>query len=406
MRILVITNMYPPHHYGGYELSCQDTVRRFVADGHEVSALTSDIRVDGVEDGEDAGTVRVWRELRMYWDDHVLLSPPLRERIAIERTNHAALRRALAAAEPDVVSVWNMGGLSLGLLTALGDLRIPVVYVMGDDWPVYGQDLDAWSRLFRRGWRRLAGPPVRAITSVPTRPGDFTALGPCLFNSESMRQLVRDRSSLSLPHAAVVHPGVETADFPVAVDDAPVERREWQGRLLYVGRIDERKGVDTAVRALAHLPGAQLKVIGRGDGAFLLSLEATAADAGVADRIEFTVVPRSQLADEYRLADALLFTSVYREPFGIVPLEAMACDTPVVATRVGGSAEYLNTGSNCLAYDPGDAAALAAAVDELAQDPDLRARLVRGGRETARRLTADAYYRALLGWHLSAASGV
>jgi len=401
VRVLVITNMYPPHHYGGYELSCQDTVRRFVADGHEVSVLTSTIRVDGVRDDDDDSAL-VRRDLRMYWDDHILLSPPLRERLEIERANHAALDRAVADAGPDVVSVWNMGALSLGLLSTLGKLRIPVVYVMGDDWPVYGQDLDAWSRLFRRGWRRIAGPPVRLITSVPTSLTDFTTLGPCLFNSESMRQVVRERSGLSLPSSAVVHPGVDTSDFPVAGEASPVGPREWQQRLVYVGRIDERKGVDTAVRALAHLPGAHLSVVGRGDSAFLSSLMAIAGELGVADRVDFKVVPRSELAAEYRAADALLFTSVYREPFGIVPLEAMACDTPVVATGVGGSGEYLRWGSNCLIYDSGDEASLAAAVQQLARDPDLRARLVTGGRETARRLTADAYYQALLSWHLAA----
>lgn len=402
MRVLVVTNMYPPHHYGGYELSCQDMVRRFAAAGHAVNVLTSDITVDGAA-GEAAGPEAVWRELRMYWDDHVLLSPACHERLAIERGNQKALQRAVGHARPDVVSVWNMGALSLGLLTTLGRMGLPVVYVLGDDWPVYAQVLDAWSRLFRGRRGRIAAPVAAWLTGVPTAMTDFTKLGPCLFMSDSMRQLVRERSGLSVPRGAVVHAGVDSSDFPIRPADAPVASRPWAGRLLYVGRIDERKGVDTAIRALPDLDDSRLRVVGRGDSSFLLRLHQIADEAGVSDRVEFAVLPRAELAAEYRAADALLFTSVYREPFGIVPLEGMACDTPVVATGVGGSAEYLEDGTNCLLYDPGDAAGLAASVRRLATDPPLRNRLVHGGRETARRLTADAYAEALLSTHLAAA---
>lgn len=403
MRVLAVTNMYPPHHYGGYELSCQDTLRRFAAAGHAISVLTSDITVNGVADAAP-GPEAVWRELHLYWDDHVLLSPPLRRRLAIERANQMALQRAVARVGPNVVSIWNMGALSLGLLTTLGRMGLPVVYVVGDDWPVYAQVLDAWSRLFRRRPGRVAAPAAAMVTGVPTAVTDFTNLGPCLFNSESMREVVRERSGLSVPRCAVVRPGVDSSDFPIGPAGTPVAPRPWYGRLLYVGRIDERKGVDTAIRALPHLDGSRLKVVGRGDSSFMARLQQIAAAAGVSDRVEFAVVPRAELAAEYRAADVLLFTSVYREPFGIVPLEAMACDTPVVATGVGGSGEYLEDGTNCLLYDPGDAPALAASVKRLAVDVPLRTRLVRGGRETASRLTADAYAEALLSWHLEEAS--
>src|SRR6185437_12976730 len=98
----------------GYELSCRDTVRRWSAGGHDVSVLTSQIQVAGA--GPDDSAQPVWRELQMYWDDHVVLNPPAVTRLRIELANQAALRRALRRARPDVVSVWNMGALSLGLL--------------------------------------------------------------------------------------------------------------------------------------------------------------------------------------------------------------------------------------------------------------------------------------------------
>lgn len=401
MRILVITNMYPPHHYGGYELSCQDTVRRWSAAGHDVSVLTSDIDVPGA--GPDDNREPVRRDLRMYWDDFVLLSPSVPARVGVERANQAALRRAIEQARPDIVSVWNMGAFSLGLLTTLHGRRLPVVFVLGDDWPVYGQDLDAWSRIWRG--RRASAAIVRAVTRLPTAAWDYSTMGPCLFNSGSMRQVVAEHSGWTLPRNAIVHPGVDVRDFPVAPSDEPSGDGEWQGRLLYVGRIDERKGVDTAIRALPHIPRASLEIKGRGDGQHLLTLHALVSELGLEERVRFSVVERRDLRKDYAAADALLFTSVYREPFGIVPLEAMACDTPVVATGVGGSGEYLDDGGNCLLYPPGDPAGLAAAVTRLASDPGLRRRLVAAGRDTARRLTSDAYAEELLRWHVAEAGG-
>lgn len=402
MRVLVMTNMYPPHHYGGYELSCQDTVERFVAAGHEVSVLTSDIRVSGVDE-PDSAAAPVWRDLRLYWEDHRLLNPSLTERLAIERSNQHALLQALERARPDVVSVWNMGAVSLGLLSTLARRGLPVVYVIADDWPVYGQVLDAWSRLFRRrlGW--LAAPVVEAVAGVPTATIDFSRLGPFLFYSDSIRQSVNESSGLSVPSSAVVHCGVDTKDFPVSAADGPVVVRRWRGQLLYVGRIDERKGIDTAIRALSSLPGCRLRVVGRGDDSCRQVLVRLADETGVSDRVDFAAVARRDLVAEYRAADVLLFTSVYREPFGIVPLEAMACDTPVLATGTGGSGEYLRDGVNCLLFRPGDPSSLAAGVRRLAEDSRLRGRLVAGGRETARSLTTDKFAATLLSWHLAVA---
>jgi glycosyltransferase involved in cell wall biosynthesis len=89
------------------------------------------------------------------------------------------------------------------------------------------------------------------------------------------------------------------------------------------------------------------------------------------------------LAALYRDADAVLFPVRWQEPFGLVPLEAMACGTPVVATGTGGSAEYLVDEGNALMVAPDDPAALARAVRRMASDPALRARLRRHGLVTS-----------------------
>src|SRR5439155_14590003 len=92
------------------------------------------------------------------------------------------------------------------------------------------------------------------------------------------------------------------------------------------------------------------------------------------------------------------------EPFGLVPVEAMSCGVPVVATGTGGSAEFLSDGTNCLCFHPGDAEALGAAVRRLAGDAELRARLVTGGLQTATELDVGRLADVLEEWHVAAAA--
>lgn len=399
MRILLLTNMYPPHHYGGYEQICRDVVERFRRGGHEVHVLTTTWKVPGVPDSPDE--VDIHRELSFYWDDHRLLSPPPLERLRRERHNHRVLDRMIATVQPDVVSIWHMGSMSLGLLTDLGRRGLPMVFVIADDWLIYGPRLDAWSRMFTE--RRQLGRIVESVTRTPALLPDLGRLGTFCFVSETTRRRAQTASRWTFPDAVVSPHGIDRADFPPLA--APPPDRDWQGNLLYVGRIDERKGISTVVDALALLPDTTLTVLGRGDNDYLSKLRAHAADTGVLDRITFDVVERHELAARYAASDAVVFPSIWDEPFGLVPLEAMACGTPVIGTGVGGSGEFMADGVNSVLFPARDSAALKEAVCRLATDPALRRRVVSGGLRTADTLTSDALADDLERWHLGAIDG-
>jgi glycosyltransferase involved in cell wall biosynthesis len=148
---------------------------------------------------------------------------------------------------------------------------------------------------------------------------------------------------------------------------------------------------------------AHLEIDGYGAPEVVDELVALAISLGVSERVTFTRSPRSTLADRYRNADVVLFPSEWAEPFGLVPLEAMARGTPVVATGTGGSGEFLHDGDNCLLFPPGDPSALAAAVLRLASDGDLRRRVAEGGARTAREMTIDRYAERLEAVHEEAA---
>lgn len=398
MDVLVVTSLYPPHSYGGYEASCRDVVRRWRERGHDVTVLTTTTRVAGVDD--DPAEQGVRRELGFYWVDHALPQRSVRETVRLERHNLRAFTDALDATRPDVVSFWSMGALSLGLLQVAADRGLPVVLVVCDDWLVYGERADQWRRRLRRS--SLLRRAAQRVTGLPTGwPGPAAATA-AVYVSEAVRTEAARAAPWRPAHDTVVGSGIDLDDFPIAAG----QDRPWSWRLLHVGRLDPRKGVDVSVRSLTHLPGeASLDVVGRGDDAYRRQLEDLVDELGLATRVRFDALPREELAQRYRDADVLLFPPLWQEPFGLVPLEAMACGTPVVATGTGGSGSFLVDGENCLLVPPGDPAALAGAVQRLAGDAALRHRLVAAGLRTAAAHGADAYAARLEQVHLQAVRG-
>jgi glycosyltransferase involved in cell wall biosynthesis len=120
--------------------------------------------------------------------------------------------------------------------------------------------------------------------------------------------------------------------------------------------------------------------------------------------VSFGSCDRAALSARYAAADAVVFPSTWDEPFGLVPVEAMACATPVVASGTGGSAEFLVDRVNCLLFRAGDETALAEALGLLAGDARLRASLIAGGLATADDLTVDRLADTLETWHHAAAT--
>jgi glycogen(starch) synthase len=362
VRILTIGNMYPPHHLGGYELIWRSAVRHHRAAGHDVRVLTTDTRFGEPAEPDDPDC---FRELRWYWRDHgwPRLSPL--GRLALERANARTLRRHLAEYRPDLVAWWAMGGMSLSLPARVA---LPSAAFVLDDWLDYGPGEDQWGRMLRRA--RF----------------DTATIDHWVFISEYTRERAR-----KLGYAfgsSEINPAGVGAEFL-----APAPAQPWAWRLIYVGRIDERKGIDTAVRAVAQLPQqAQLDVVGAGDADAEARLRALVAQLGLVDRVRFAgIVERDQLPARYAAADVALFPVRWREPWGVVPLEAMGVGRPVVATGRGGSGEYLRDGDNALLFDAEDPAALAAQISRLAKDAPLRERLRAGGFATARAHTAAAH---------------
>ena len=355
MRILSVGTLYPPYHLGGYELVWQAAVRALREAGHDVRVLTTDERLGRGELPEVDDDVH--RELRWYWHDHDFPQLPLLERWRLDRHNRATLRRHLGAFAPDAVSWWALGGTSMSLVRVP---RVPAIGWVNDDWMRYGPKVDQWSRGV-----------------------DLDHAARWIFCSELTRRSALERHP-GLADTAVLHQGV-------AADFSPAGEQEWEGRLLYVGRLDERKGIRTLVAAVEGLPDMRLRVVGDGDEA-LRSL--------ASERVVFAPgVGRAELQAAYAGADAVVFPVEWYEPWGLVPLEAMAVGRPVVATGHGGAGEYLEHERNCLIFEGGDVEGLRACLRRLRDQPELRRRLRDGGFATAGRLTERAWTARVVAEH-------
>lgn len=386
LRVLCVGNIYPPHDMGGgYEITWRSAVAHLRRAGHEVRVLTTDFRAPRL-DPAAAEDPDVHRELRWYLRDHRFPKTGLRASLAIERHNARTLDHHLRRFRPDVVNWWGMGGMSLSLIERVRQAGVPAAGVVGDEWMIYGLWADRW-------WQRFASRPRLAAmaeraTGISARER-WGAAGSWLFNSDTVRRRVLATGRI-LPRAAVAHPGIDHGLF------RPSPERPWGWRLLYLGRIDERKGVDTAVDALALLPRESTLVLqGSGEQAYIDALRARAHRLSLDARVSFQRRPRAELPDVYADADAVVFPVRWEEPWGLVPLEAMAVGRPVVATGTGGSSEYLRHEENCLLFEPDSPEALAAAVTRLGADRTLRRRIVAAGLETASGFTEASYNEAI-----------
>ena len=385
MRLLVVSNLYPPHYVGGYELRCRDITEALHQRGHEVHVLTSNHQLADTQD--EARDYKVDRSLRVHgFFGHPWLG--IRDLEELERHNNATLIAAIASFKPDVVHVWNLGGLSKSLALTLQRLNIPTVFDVSDHWIAQSLKADVWldwwnrsnpslgARLARSLWN-ITGKSSRLHRNSPTNPLRHLKFQRIYFCSKRLRQITSD-AGYEVAHGEVIHCPVNTQLYHGEIKPAsqPVKH------LLYAGRLSDDKGILTALQAMRTLQGvsdAQLHVYGKGDPAYEAMLHGYVAQHGLP--VTFHSAKPEQMPAVYRQHDALVFTSEWEEPFALTPLEAMASGLPVIGTTTGGSAELFKNGINALTYRATDAQALARQILYLQRNPDERTSMARAGQE-------------------------
>ena len=388
MRLLFLSNFYPPLAIGGYELWCEEVATELEKRGHQVHILTSRY---GLQDGTaQIDPLPVQRTLHLMTDlDYYAPAHFFRYWHKEEAHNRRELVSAINTIQPDVMLVWGMWNLSLSLpYWAENLLPGRVAYYLSSYWPI---DVDAhhsyWNapansrlgRALKRPLRHWANRRLRAAGYPP-------ALRFC--HSVCCSHYVRNTliAAKAVPaETSVLQGGTDPAPFlAAAAERQPAADRRL--RLLYFGRLVFDKGVHTILEALAilkdqvDLSRLRLTILGSGHPDYEASLHSFVQQHELADCVDFiSQVHRSDVPEYLGQHDVYLFSSIWAEPMARSVMEAMAAKLLVIGSEVGGQMEMLQNGVNSLTFSAGDAEGLARQIALSLADPELRVRLAAAG---------------------------
>jgi glycosyltransferase involved in cell wall biosynthesis len=227
------------------------------------------------------------------------------------------------------------------------------------DWRRFADRLDPMHQLYRRAAIKADRENLNAATEILAN-SSFTAANVAQFYGRA---------------AEVCYPGVDTELF------APLPQRTRAPWVLSVGEIRPSKGFDFLIEALSRIPAERrppLRLVGNAVRSEEVEhVKSLASDRGVLLEIE-TNVGVQTLVERYNEAAMVVYAPI-REPLGLVPLEALACETPVVGVAEGGVRETVADSETGLLTER-DPQRFAAAVEKLLGDPELRDQLGREGR--------------------------
>ena len=391
MRILVISNLYPPAVRGGYEVECAGVVEHLREQGDEVTVLTSRLGRTGAS---EKGVLRLLPFLSQ--TPRGALRAPLAS-ISAARTT----RKTIESVRPELIFAWNCAQIPHSAVYAALDSGVPTTFRVCEHW--FGRlfNGDQFARHLYpgdRGLRRIWAALLRATNRNPALridPGRTPFPVAISWNSRFIRDaapaprllepafesVVRSTSLNYARFAAIVR---EPADTPL---------------LCYVGRLSSEKGPHVAVNALARLRdrhgvNAELVFAGPASASERRSVAREAEALGVGERCR--MVGRLEPDDLCKLlarSHVLVVPSLWAEPFPLVTIEGALARVPIVASRTGGIPEQLEDGDRALLFPPGDANACAEAIAEVLLHPDEAAARAARALERASSLSWENYLR-------------
>jgi glycogen synthase len=398
MRVLMLTWEYPPHVVGGLGKHVMDLAPALADGGVELHVLTPLLR-DGAEREITPPGIHVHRVGPPRMQDHSLVTFALQTNTVMEQAARK-LRDDVGGFDLIHAHDWLDTTVGVALKHAWRRPLVATIHAtergrgqgyVGNNGHSERINSMEW-RLTYEAWRVIA----------------------C---SRFMAGQIHDYFSTPLDKIDVVPNGIYIRPDPFA---SQKERCAFRRRfvadeqpLVYnVGRVVYEKGLhvllDAWPRVLSVLPQARLLIAGA--GGYLPALTQRAHDLGIASQVIFTGFISDDERDKlYHVADVATIPSLY-EPFGIVALEAMAANCPVVVAATGGLAEVVTSHETGLTVLPNDPAALAWGILHTLQHPDWsRARAANALRvardhfswQMIARATADVYARTYAAWQQS-----
>lgn len=387
MKILFVSNFYPPARPGGYTQWCHEVAQALGDRGHTIRVLTSRHEREKADELE-AG---VYRDLHLEAD-------PIRYSIADffsghmrrQSENARVIDRVLARVQPDLVFVWGMWLMSRLVPAQLEDrMGDRVVYYLSDYWPIQpSPHREYWSRPSNRWMTRFPKRFLGAIANLILNLSEDPELR--FKNTICVSRAVRNilaRKDIPVENAVVIHGGTDLTRFQSVLNTNGRIASSQRLRLLYAGQIVPHKGVHTAIEAADHLFNGsgvhefELTIVGGGSREYINELSAMISERGLNEVVSLKgEVPKEEMPAVLAQSDVLIFPSVYEEPFARMTQEGMVAGLAVIGTSTGGTPEILQHDETGLTFPPNDFQGLAAQIERLIDDRELCARLARNGR--------------------------
>jgi glycosyltransferase involved in cell wall biosynthesis len=370
MRVLLVHNRYRSGNPSGENRVVDQESEELASAGHEVRRFE-----------KDSDEIERWSA------GQKTLLPA---RVVWSRESRRELAAELRGYRPDVVHVHNTFPLlSAAVLYACRDASVPVVATIhnyrllcasGDFMRQGAVCHDCMHKLPVRGafhgcyrGSRAATAPL-VVANIAHRKAWRSLVSAYVFVSAGQRDL---HLALDLPPSRVF---VQHNMIPYR-DIHPVARSPV---LAYIGRLDQNKGVRLLMAAwdryLGSYPRTGLRLVIAGVGSLESEVAAWASARPSAEMLG--LIPSSQVRELMSRARAVLAPSVWEEPFGLVVAEAMAAGTPAIAADHGSFTELITPGADGVLFQPGDPAALADAIADVAAQPEKYETYGRRARET------------------------
>ena len=366
MRVLFVTNNFPPDFTGGAEVSLYHTCRGLMADGVACRVLHVNNRRRATDDDhQDVDGIPVHRvQFGTHW--------PWQD--VVDRRITAVVRREIRTFRPDLVHIHNVSGSSLAPFVACEQEAVPAMCTLHDHWLLCPNNM-----LYRQGGQ-ACDPAVNAVRcgrclrrydywgDIPGRRALFANL------TANVKLFLSPSQALIAQHIAAGYAPSRFRRIPHGIEDRPVPANglspavaqtcaaaQTRPTLLFAGGGVEIKGAPTVLHALpiltSLLDDLLIIVAGGGDSDILHRFSQFAPSVQVLGKVPFL-----QMRALYAAADLVLFPSVWPEAYSMVIYEAFQTGTPAAGSTIGAVPELVAHGKRGYLFPPGNAGRLATCV--------------------------------------------
>ena len=356
LRILILTNLYPPQAIGGYERAIADYARILHQRGHQVLVLTSNTKEHTVNYVLNSSElpVKCCFSLTGAWNNGQALWFSSDELTSISSQNKTILIEEIQAFKPQVCLAGNIDFLGLELLEIILTSGIPIAhYVMNANPGYFPEQTPQFER-------------YQYITCSSWLKEHLQAQG---YPTETTQ---------------TIYPGAAVEEFYQS--ELPPHDRL---RIAYASLVMPYKGADILVAALCLLQTLGIEFTatiagGNFQPEFVEALQEMVESEGLSDKIQFPgVLSREELKQLYRTHNVLVFPSRFAEPFGISQIEAMAAGLTLVTSATGGAKEIVEHEKDGLIFESENPLDLADILSSLPQLPEAWKAISRQGQQRA-----------------------